>query len=201
MIAASAANDRVIFFKTNPFSGERRGEAKKPHHSLKSPACSYVRSRCPLDRKHESQRDVNGIRKIHAGSAPIAGRFFDESVTTRVSTLTALLVPLLAFAQHAPPARPFQPFDGCIYKPQRWSDGDSFHVILPDGKEVIFRLYFVDTPEEERVYADRIAEQAAHFGISPNAAAEVGREASEFTQNRRSQSRSPVVYPRVTVSM
>jgi endonuclease YncB( thermonuclease family) len=45
--------------------------------------------------------------------------------------------------------------------PQRWNDGDSFHVILPDKKEVIFRLYFVDTPEEERVYADRIAEQAA----------------------------------------
>jgi endonuclease YncB( thermonuclease family) len=81
-------------------------------------------------------------------------------VTARVSTLTALLVPLLAFAQHAPPARPFQPFDGCIYKPQRWNDGDSFHVILPDKKEVIFRLYFVDRPEEERVYADRIAEQA-----------------------------------------
>jgi endonuclease YncB( thermonuclease family) len=103
-------------------------------------------------------------------------------VTARVSTLTALLVPLLAFAQHAPPARPFQPFDGCIYKPQRWNDGDSFHVILPDRKEVIFRLYFVDTPEEERVYADRIAEQAAYFGISPNAAAEVGHEASEFTK-------------------
>jgi endonuclease YncB( thermonuclease family) len=53
---------------------------------------------------------------------------------------------------------------------------------LPDRKEVIFRLYFVDTPEEERVYADRIAEQAGFFGISPNAAAEVGREASEFTK-------------------
>jgi hypothetical protein len=51
--------------------------------------------------------------------------FFDESVTARVSTLTALLVPLLAFAQHAPPARPFQPFDGCIYKPQRLP-GSSF---------------------------------------------------------------------------
>jgi endonuclease YncB( thermonuclease family) len=71
-----------------------------------------------------------------------------------------LLVPLLAFAQHAPPARPFQRFNGCIYKPQRWNDGDSFHVILPDRKEAIFRLYFVDTPEEP-VYADRIAEQAA----------------------------------------
>ena len=47
-----------------------------------------------------------------------------------------------------------------MYKPQRWNDGDSFHVLLPDQKEVIFRLYFVDAPEEERVYADRITEQA-----------------------------------------
>jgi len=103
-------------------------------------------------------------------------------VIARVSTLTALLVPLLAFAQHAPPSRPFQRFDGCIYKAQRWNDGDSFHVILLDRKEVIFRLYFVDTPEEERVYADRIAEQAAYFGISPNAAVDVGHKASEFTK-------------------
>ena len=93
-------------------------------------------------------------------------------MTVRISILTALLVPLLAFAQHAPPARPFQRFDGCIYKPQRWNDGDSFHVILPDQKELIFRFYFVDTPEEERVYADRIAEQAAYFGITPDAGVE-----------------------------
>jgi endonuclease YncB( thermonuclease family) len=103
-------------------------------------------------------------------------------VTARLSTLTALLVPLFAFAQHAPPARPFQRFDGCIYKPQHWNDGDSFHVILPDAKEVIFRLYFVDTPEEERAYADRLAEQAAYFGITPDAAIQIGREASEFTK-------------------
>jgi endonuclease YncB( thermonuclease family) len=53
---------------------------------------------------------------------------------------------------------------------------------LPDHKEVVFRLYFVDTPEEERVYADRIAEQAAYFGIKPDAALEAGRKASEFTR-------------------
>jgi len=88
-----------------------------------------------------------------------------------------VVIPVLAFAQQAPPARPFQPFDGCIYKPQRWNDGDSFHVVLPDRKEVIFRLYFVDAPEEERVYADRIAEQAAYFGITPDAAIQIGREA------------------------
>jgi endonuclease YncB( thermonuclease family) len=45
-----------------------------------------------------------------------------------------------------------------------------------------FCLYFVDTPEEERVYADRIAEQAAYFGITPDAAIQIGREASEFTK-------------------
>jgi endonuclease YncB( thermonuclease family) len=47
---------------------------------------------------------------------------------------------------------------------------------------VILRLYFVDTPEEEPVYAVRIAEQAAYFGISSSAAIEVGQEASEFTK-------------------
>ena len=47
---------------------------------------------------------------------------------------------------------------------------------------MIFRLYFVDTPEEERVYADRFAEQAGYFGISHNAAIEVGNDASEFTK-------------------
>jgi endonuclease YncB( thermonuclease family) len=92
------------------------------------------------------------------------------------------LPPLLALAQTAPPAQPFQRLDGCAYKPQQWDDGDSFHVILPDQKELIFRLYFVDTPEEERVYADRIAEQAAYFGITPDAAIQIGREASEFTK-------------------
>jgi endonuclease YncB( thermonuclease family) len=93
-----------------------------------------------------------------------------------------MLVPLVARTQTAPPAQPFQRLDGCAYKPQRWDDGDSFHVILPYQKELIFRLYFVDTPEEERVYADRIAEQAAYFGMTPDAVLQIGREASEFTK-------------------
>jgi endonuclease YncB( thermonuclease family) len=96
--------------------------------------------------------------------------------------VTAMLVPLVAITQTAPPAQPFQRLDDCVYKSQRWNDGDSFHVILPDRKEVIFRLYFVDTPEEEPVYADRIAEQAAYFGITPDAAIQIGRDASEFTK-------------------
>jgi endonuclease YncB( thermonuclease family) len=108
--------------------------------------------------------------------------------------LLAVAVSLLAYGQTAPPAQPFQRLDGCIYKPQRWNDGDSFHVLLPDGKEIVFRLYFVDSPEEERVYADRIAEQAAYFGLSSDAAAEIGRAASEFT--KRALAKPFTVYTR-----
>jgi endonuclease YncB( thermonuclease family) len=74
------------------------------------------------------------------------------------ATLLAFTVSVLALAKTAPPAQPFQRIDGCVYKPQRWNDGDSFHIILPDQKELIFRLYFIDAPEEERVYADRFLE-------------------------------------------
>ena len=51
-----------------------------------------------------------------------------------------MLVPLVAIAQTAPPAQPFQRLDGCVYKSQPWNDSDSFHVVLPDQKEVVFRL-------------------------------------------------------------
>lgn len=94
----------------------------------------------------------------------------------------AVLLPVTSPAQTAPSAQPFQKLNGCIYKSQRWNDGDSFHVVLADAKEVVFRLYFVDTPEEERTYLARIAEQAAYFRISIDAAVEVGREASDFTK-------------------
>jgi endonuclease YncB( thermonuclease family) len=102
-----------------------------------------------------------------------------KSVTILV---LAVLLPVTSPAQIAASARPFQKLSGCIYKSQRWNDGDSFHVVLPDAKEIIFRLYFVDTPEEERTYAARIAEQATYFRISIDAAIEVAREASDFTK-------------------
>jgi hypothetical protein len=60
----------------------------------------------------------------------------DNSLRPRWRFLALIgLPPLLALAQTAPPAQPFQRLDGCAYKPQRWDDGDSFHVIQPDQKE------------------------------------------------------------------
>lgn len=88
-------------------------------------------------------------------------------------------------AKHvAPSAKPFEQLTGCRLIPNRWNDGDSFHVRLTDGREIVARLYFVDTIESETAYRDRIAEQAAYFGISMTEAATVPREASAFTAKR-----------------
>ena len=84
----------------------------------------------------------------------------------------------------APAAKPFQRLDGCRLIPNRWNDGDSFHVMTADDREIIVRLYFVDTPEAETAYKDRIAEQAAYFGITPEQAVGVAHEAAAFTANR-----------------
>ena len=122
---------------------------------------------------HSAFRKRNKLDKFY----PL---FFDESVTARLSTFTALVVPLLAFAQHAPPSKPFERFDGCALEPDEWTDGDSFRVRLPDGRLETFRLYFVDTTES-RSRGKRSDEQAAYFGLTRAQAIELGRQAKVFT--------------------
>lgn len=51
---------------------------------------------------------------------------------------------------------------------------------LPDGRLETFRLYFVDTTES-RSHSTRSDEQAAYFGISREAAVELGKQAKAFT--------------------
>lgn len=84
----------------------------------------------------------------------------------------------------APSAKPFQRLDGCRLIPNRWNDGDSFHVMTADDRTIIVRLYFVDTPEAETAYKDRIAEQGVYFGITPEQAVGVAHEAAAFTATR-----------------
>ena len=85
----------------------------------------------------------------------------------------------------AAPGNPWQRIDGCQWKPNRWNDGDSFHVITGDAqKEIVARVYFVDAPEAETAYRDRIAEQAAYFGITPEQAVDIAHEAAAFTEMR-----------------
>jgi endonuclease YncB( thermonuclease family) len=98
--------------------------------------------------------------------------------------LVALLTPISIVFGAAPPAKPFQRLDGCRMIPNRWNDGDSFHVMTADEREIVVRLYFVDTPDVETAYRDRIAEQAMYFGITTAEAATVAREAAAFTSKR-----------------
>jgi endonuclease YncB( thermonuclease family) len=65
--------------------------------------------------------------------------------------------------------------------PNKSNDGDSFHV-MHEGQEYIFRLYFVDCPETDDSYPERVAEQAAHFGTTSENAIEVGNEAKYATE-------------------
>ena len=82
----------------------------------------------------------------------------------------------------APAGKPWQKIDGCTWKPDRWNDGDSFHVLTGDaGREIVARLYFVDTPEAETAYRDRIAEQSAYFGITKAQTVDIAHEAAAFT--------------------
>jgi endonuclease YncB( thermonuclease family) len=77
-------------------------------------------------------------------------------------------------AQKAPPAKPFERFDGCVLEPDEWTDGDSFRVRLPDSRLETFRLYFVDTTES-RSRGKRSDEQAAYFGLAQAQAIQLGR--------------------------
>jgi endonuclease YncB( thermonuclease family) len=95
-----------------------------------------------------------------------------------------------AIGQKAPPSKPFERFDGCVLKPDQWTNGDSFRVQLPNGHYETFRLYFVDTTES-RSSGNRSDEQAAYFGLTRAQAVQLGNQAKTFTAHvLHSRSRS-----------
>jgi competence ComEA-like helix-hairpin-helix protein len=62
-------------------------------------------------------------------------------------------------------------------------DGDSFRV-QHWGREYVFRLYFVDSPESDATLDERAKDQAAYFGISPKDIPRAAKLASQFTRER-----------------
>jgi len=81
----------------------------------------------------------------------------------------------------------YEVFRNCTLAADKTNDGDSFRVTLPDRRREIFRLYFVDTPESDfKTYRngednhDRIREQAAYFGITPEEAVKIGKDGKHF---------------------
>src|SRR2546425_7082748 len=66
----------------------------------------------------------------------------------------------------------------CQYVDSKDNDGDSFRVHCGD-KEFGARLYFVDAPETNLVYAERTREQSLHFGITLDETMKAGVKAKE----------------------
>lgn len=64
---------------------------------------------------------------------------------------------------------------------ERYFDADSF-TLAYGRKEGQFRLYYVDAPETDRRFPERIHEQARHFGIPNETALSLGKDAAEFTR-------------------
>jgi DNA uptake protein ComE-like DNA-binding protein len=76
--------------------------------------------------------------------------------------------------------------ENCRLVPGAANDGDSFHVSA-NGKEYIFRLYFVDAPETNAADPARLVEQAKHFGIAVPQVIELGETAKAFTRQKLSE--------------
>lgn len=73
--------------------------------------------------------------------------------------------------------------ENCTFVANYYNDADSFHV-LHDGKEYIFRLYFVDAPETEVYLKQRVLQQAENFGIAYDKMLQVGHDASAFVSQQ-----------------
>lgn len=97
-----------------------------------------------------------------------------------------LLLTAAAFAVACPaPAhagKKWRTKENCTLIENEANDGDSFHIRV-NKRRYIFRLLWVDTPETEMRFPERVAEQAAYFGITPEQATRVGKEAVKFSAN------------------
>ncbi len=97
-----------------------------------------------------------------------------------------LAVALWVAAAGAAFAEEWRELKNCRLLPNQANDADSFHV-KADGREYIFRLYFVDAPETDASVADRVQEQARYFGITVDQTQQLGELARAFTREKLRQ--------------
>lgn len=81
----------------------------------------------------------------------------------------------------------------CRYAPNDSNDGDSFHVSAkgPGGRararDYVFRLYFVDAPETDASFPERVQNQAAYFKLTPAQTLQLGGYAKKFVEEKLAQ--------------
>ena len=105
-------------------------------------------------------------------------------LSRRASTCVVLLWLAGAAAIEAKP--PWVVLNDCRLMTTATRDADSFHV-RAEGKEYIFRLYFVDAPETDTEFMGRVKEQAKYFGLTPDQTVQLGEYAKRFTREKLSR--------------
>lgn len=99
----------------------------------------------------------------------------------RASTLLFLIFALEVGPIAQTSAKEWRTKEGCVYIDHPSNDGDSFRVKI-GRRTYVIRLLWVDALETDNRYPDRVREQAEYFGITPQAALQIGREAARFTK-------------------
>ncbi len=84
-----------------------------------------------------------------------------------------------------------QKFENCRLAEAGWADGDSFPVKLPDGREIVLRLYYVDCNEVAAATETdqrRVRDQSSYFGIDDHQVTlGFGRRAADEVKNMLSK--------------
>ena len=109
-----------------------------------------------------------------------------DSHRQRLFTIAAQWAILLFSVAASFGRQPPTTFENCVLVMNRFGDGDSFHVTAK-GKEYIFRLYFVDAPETDAEYPNRVKEQAKYFGVTDAQALQLGELAKQFSREKLSR--------------
>ena len=94
--------------------------------------------------------------------------------------LALVFIGVMPISSHAD--KKWRTKENCTLIENESNDGDSFHIRV-NKRHYIFRLLWVDTPETEQRFPERVAEQAAYFGITPEQATRVGKDAAKFSAN------------------
>jgi endonuclease YncB( thermonuclease family) len=100
--------------------------------------------------------------------------------------LLAIVLASLVVASAATAPAGWTLLENCRLENHDYADGDSFHVIHR-GRNLQFRLYFVDCPETEMRFPERIAEQGKVFALGSEGVVAAGHRAHAFTDEMLSR--------------
>jgi endonuclease YncB( thermonuclease family) len=101
---------------------------------------------------------------------------------TRLSIGLCGFLLFLSRLDAAPVPPGWEALEKCTLIADKYSDGDSFYV-MHKGRELLFRLYFVDCPETDNRFPKRLDDQAEDFGLkSHESVIAAGKKAEKFAQ-------------------